>query len=59
MHLLYLRQTQNDLTGENSCIMVHALPRRTGYDDAWLPAFVADARRRIVSLPWGSSGMWT
>jgi N-acetyltransferase 10 len=54
MHLLYLRQTKNDLTGENSAIMVRALPRRTGFDDAWLPAFAADAQRRIVSLLGGS-----
>jgi N-acetyltransferase 10 len=50
MHLLYLRQTKNDLTGEHSAIMTRALPRRTGYDDAWLPAFVADTKRRIISL---------
>jgi len=50
MHLLYLRQTQNELTGEHSAILCRALPRRTGYDDAWLPAFAIDARRRILSL---------
>mmetsp|Transcript_11136 Transcript_11136/g.12323 ORF Transcript_11136/g.12323 Transcript_11136/m.12323 type:complete len:1141 (-) Transcript_11136:145-3567(-) len=50
MRLLYLRQTKNDLTGEHSSIMVRALPRRTGYDDAWLPAFAADTQRRIISL---------
>jgi len=50
MHLLYLRQTKNDLTGEHSAIMVRALPRRTGFDDAWLPAFVSDTQRRIISL---------
>jgi N-acetyltransferase 10 len=50
MRMLYLRQTKNDLTGEHSAIMVRALPRRTGYDDAWLPAFVADTQRRIISL---------
>ncbi len=50
MHLLYLRQTQNDLTGEHSSIMVRALPKRTGFDDAWLPAFAADTQRRIISL---------
>jgi len=54
VRLLYLRQAQNYLTGERSCIMVRALPRRTGYNDAWLPTFVADARRRIVALLWGS-----
>lgn len=50
MRMLYLRQTKNELTGEHSAIMVRALPRRTGYDDAWLPAFVADTQRRIISL---------
>ena len=50
MRLLYLRQTSNELTGEHSAIMVRALPRRTGVDDAWLPAFVGDTKRRILSL---------
>jgi len=50
MSLLYLRQTKNELTAEHSSIMVRALPQRSGYDDAWLPAFSADTRRRIVSL---------
>jgi len=50
MRMLYLRQTKNDLTGEHSAILVRALPRRTGYDDAWLPAFVADTQRRIITL---------
>jgi N-acetyltransferase 10 len=54
MRMLYLRQTKNELTGEHSAIMVRALPKRTGYDDAWLPAFVADAQRRIISLLGGS-----
>jgi N-acetyltransferase 10 len=50
MRLLYLRQTKNDLTGEHSAIMVRALPRRTGVDDAWLAAFMSDTRRRIITL---------
>lgn len=50
MQMLYLRQTKNELTGEHSAIMVQALPQRTGFDDAWLPAFVADTQRRIISL---------
>jgi N-acetyltransferase 10 len=54
MRLLYLRQTRNELTGEHSAIMVRALPRRTGFDDAWLPAFVGDTKRRILSLLCGS-----
>ena len=50
MRMLYLRQTTNELTGEHSTIMVRALPRRTGFDDAWLPAFASDSQRRIVAL---------
>ena len=50
MRLLYLRQTTNDLTGEHSAIMVRALPKRTGVDDAWLSAFVGDTKRRLISL---------
>jgi len=54
MRMLYLRQTKNDLTGEHSSILAKALPRRTGFDDAWLPAFVADSQRRFISLLTGS-----
>lgn len=50
MRLLYLRQTANELTGEHSAILVRALPKRTGVDDAWLHAFVGDTRRRLISL---------
>jgi len=54
MTLLYLRQTANELTGEHSAIMIRALPRRSGWDDAWLPAFGADSRRRIGRLLGGA-----
>jgi len=54
MRMLYLRQTTSELTGEHSAIMVRALPKRTGYDDAWLPAFASDSKRRIMSLLAGS-----
>ena len=50
MHLLYLRQTKNELTGENSAIMVRSLPNRTGVDASWLPAFVSDTRKRFITL---------
>lgn len=50
MRMLYLRQTKNDLTGEHSSIMIRALPKRTGFDDAWLPAFAVDSQRRIIAL---------
>lgn len=54
MRLLYLRQTQNELTGEHSAIMVRTLSRRTGFDDSWLDAFSSDTRRRMISLLGGS-----
>jgi len=54
MRTLYLRQTRNELTGEHSSVLVRALPKRSGYDDAWLPAFAADARRRLTSLLGGA-----
>ena len=54
LRLLYLRQTKNELTGEHSAIMLRSLPRRSGVDDAWLPAFMSDTRRRIISLLSGS-----
>eukprot|EP00560_Eucampia_antarctica_P009678 CAMPEP_0197829854 /NCGR_PEP_ID=MMETSP1437-20131217/6397_1 /TAXON_ID=49252 ORGANISM="Eucampia antarctica, Strain CCMP1452" /NCGR_SAMPLE_ID=MMETSP1437 /ASSEMBLY_ACC=CAM_ASM_001096 /LENGTH=1131 /DNA_ID=CAMNT_0043431849 /DNA_START=35 /DNA_END=3430 /DNA_ORIENTATION=+ len=50
MRMLYLRQTKNELTGEHSAIFLRALPKRTGFDDAWLPAFAVDTKRRIISL---------
>jgi N-acetyltransferase 10 len=50
MQMLYLRQTKNELTGENSAIMLRSLPNRTGVDDAWLPAFVSDTRKRFITL---------
>ncbi len=54
MHMLYLRQTKNELTGEHSSIMIRALPRVSGVDDAWLDAFVSDSKRRFLSLLAGS-----
>jgi N-acetyltransferase 10 len=54
MTMMYLRQTANELTGEHSAIMIRALPRRSGWDDAWLPAFGVDARRRIGRLLGGA-----
>ena len=54
MRMLYLRQTKNELTGEHSAIMVRALPKRSGVDDAWLSAFMADTRRRMITLLGGS-----
>jgi N-acetyltransferase 10 len=54
MRMLYIRQTKNELTGENSAIMVRALPKRSGVDDAWLDAFVGDTKRRFIALLGGS-----
>mmetsp|Transcript_9751 Transcript_9751/g.29050 ORF Transcript_9751/g.29050 Transcript_9751/m.29050 type:complete len:1123 (-) Transcript_9751:182-3550(-) len=54
MQMLYLRQTKNELTGEHSSIMVRALPKTSGVDDAWLDAFVNDSKRRFVSMLAGS-----
>jgi N-acetyltransferase 10 len=50
MRLLYLRQTKNELTGEYSAIMARALPKRTGFDDAWIHSFTEDVKRRFISL---------
>uniref|UniRef100_T1K0U0 RNA cytidine acetyltransferase n=1 Tax=Tetranychus urticae TaxID=32264 RepID=T1K0U0_TETUR len=52
---VYLRQTTNELTGENSCIMVKLLQhRRTEFSNKsskdWLIEFWTDFRRRFVSL---------
>lgn len=50
MRMLYVRQTKNELTGEHTAIMVRALPRTSGVDDAWLDAFVGDTKRRFLAL---------
>ncbi|XP_022780081.1 RNA cytidine acetyltransferase-like [Stylophora pistillata] len=48
---VYLRQTPNDLTGEHSCIMLRRLSDQEGNsDDNWLQAYMADFRRRFLSL---------
>lgn len=50
---VYIRQTSNELTGEHTAIMLRAL-RCDDLPEApaggWLDEFVADARRRFVSL---------
>lgn len=46
---VYLRQTQNDLTGEHSCVMLRALS--TGVNDVtWLSAYARDFHKRFLSL---------
>ncbi|XP_057211674.1 RNA cytidine acetyltransferase-like [Triplophysa rosa] len=48
---VYLRQTQNDLTGEHSCIMLKELNAEDSVDNGqWLSAFWKDFRRRFLSL---------
>ncbi|XP_067937796.1 RNA cytidine acetyltransferase-like [Watersipora subatra] len=46
---VYLRQTQNTLTGENSCIMLKALNEEES-DNSWLKLFNEDFQRRFTSL---------
>ncbi|PRP80602.1 hypothetical protein PROFUN_11545 [Planoprotostelium fungivorum] len=50
---VYIRQTKNDLTGENTCIMIKSL--RSDDDEMkvegdWLNSFHVDFKRRFVSL---------
>ncbi|RGB42027.1 GNAT acetyltransferase 2-domain-containing protein [Rhizophagus diaphanus] len=50
---LYIRQTPNSLTGENTCVMLKALKSDdlvTTCDPEWLAAFSKDFRRRFLSL---------
>ncbi|KZV81944.1 DUF699-domain-containing protein [Exidia glandulosa HHB12029] len=47
---LYLRQTQNELTGEYTCVMVRGLKSTPSSDLGWLTEFAKDFRRRFLSL---------
>ncbi|KAL5006527.1 hypothetical protein ScPMuIL_015333 [Solemya velum] len=52
---VYLRQTPNDLTGENSCIMLKVLHQDEDSAgskniDSWLCAYWKDFKRRFISL---------
>lgn len=50
---VYLRQTQNELTGEHTCIMLKPLPRSTADflpDEGWLDSYSRDFRRRYIEL---------
>ncbi|CAH3162773.1 unnamed protein product, partial [Porites evermanni] len=48
---VYLRQTPNDLTGEHSCIMLRLLnDSEEASRENWLQAYMADFRRRFLSL---------
>lgn len=45
---IYLRQTQNELTGEHTCVMIR--PIGSGDDVAWLGAFSRDFYLRFLNL---------
>ncbi|KAK7961860.1 GNAT acetyltransferase 2 domain-containing protein [Apiospora aurea] len=45
---VYLRQTSNDLTGENTCIMLRTLENAD--DRSWLGAFAKDFQNRFMTL---------
>ncbi|PBC33504.1 RNA cytidine acetyltransferase [Apis cerana] len=45
---VYLRQTTNDITGENSCIMLYKI--NSDQDIKWLQAYWNDFRKRFISL---------
>ncbi|KAF8836172.1 DUF699-domain-containing protein [Paxillus ammoniavirescens] len=47
---LYLRQTQSELTGEHTCVMVRGLNSSVESDLEWLAEFAKDFRRRFLSL---------
>ncbi|XP_050438895.1 RNA cytidine acetyltransferase isoform X2 [Adelges cooleyi] len=48
---LYIRQTNNELTGEHSCIMISSLNSPdSSKNPNWLPQFWTDFRRRFISL---------
>ncbi|PRD20107.1 UNVERIFIED_CONTAM: RNA cytidine acetyltransferase [Trichonephila clavipes] len=44
---LYIRQTENEVTGENTCIMVKGLKSET---TKWLPDFYSDFLQRFTAL---------
>ncbi|KDE04702.1 hypothetical protein MVLG_04842 [Microbotryum lychnidis-dioicae p1A1 Lamole] len=47
---LYIRQTQNDLTGEHSCVMLRGLNKNRQEVGRWLGAFSLDFRKRFIAL---------
>ncbi|TEB27752.1 DUF699-domain-containing protein [Coprinellus micaceus] len=47
---LYLRQTQSELTGEHTCVMVRGLNSSKPGDLDWLNEFAKDFRRRFLTL---------
>ncbi|KAI0314072.1 DUF699-domain-containing protein [Amylostereum chailletii] len=47
---LYVRQTQSELTGEHTCVMVRGLNASGEGELEWLGEFAKDFRRRFLSL---------
>ncbi|GJE88847.1 hypothetical protein PsYK624_049340 [Phanerochaete sordida] len=47
---LYLRQTQSELTGEHTCVMVRGLNSSADDELQWLGEFAKDFRRRFLTL---------
>jgi len=47
---LYIRQTQSELTGEHTVVMVRGLQSSTDDELGWLGEFSKDFRRRFLSL---------
>ncbi|OAX41419.1 DUF699-domain-containing protein [Rhizopogon vinicolor AM-OR11-026] len=47
---LYIRQTQSELTGEHTCVMVRGLNSSTDGELEWMGEFAKDFRRRLLSL---------
>ncbi|XP_027846110.1 RNA cytidine acetyltransferase isoform X1 [Aphis gossypii] len=47
---LYIRQTNNELTGEHSCIMISTLNTSDSKNQDWLSQFWTDFRKRFISL---------
>eukprot|EP00731_Ephydatia_muelleri_P006069 Em0003g317a len=47
---VYLRQTENELTGEHSAIMLKALASSSSGSSDWLKAYTIDFRGRFASL---------
>jgi len=44
------RQTNNELTGEHSCIMISTLNTSDSKNQDWLSQFWTDFRKRFISL---------
>ncbi|EPQ51169.1 DUF699-domain-containing protein [Gloeophyllum trabeum ATCC 11539] len=47
---LYIRQTQSELTGEHTCVMVRGLNSSADDELGWLGEFAKDFRRRFLTL---------